>query len=585
MKRLSIIAIMLLVTGCGYLSNEAYWTGEGLVHGRVLVTGQPLVGAQVFVIGEPERMTTTAADGSFEIVASAGTGKTLGVIWGASLGLQHEFDLAGEGDLDLGDIEPGTIGALGGVVALGAPGQVEVSVSGTPIVTHPDGSGSYSLVLPAGRWDLELHAVGYLDQSIENLRVNSGQTRQVEAISLAVDPEHVCEGSENRTERFSQGGGGAVDALFIVDNSGSMVGEQQALADSFNDFAAALDEAAVDYRIAVVTTGMESPGCPVCTDLVIQSCMNETGENGRFQDRLGHNQGTIDNPDFIFTSDPACREVTDANLDCFYDQANDRGTVLVGVNGCGYERGLASMRTALGELSASYNAGFLRDWARLAVVVVSDEDDCGEVGDVTEGLLAIGGNACYFAAKGEDPDGATQDPNGKPYALTAVNEYASFLQGLKPVPSLATFSAIVGLSDPADPSSTRIEYTWDDARQRWDIASACTTPGCSGEFCSAKPGTRYIELAQKLSGTIETICQDNFSQPMLKVIGTSVGYRSKFKLGGDPISADIVKVSINGTALETGFVFEPATREVVFDQGQAPPPYALVKIDYQAACP
>ncbi len=586
MKRLSVIAVMLLAAGCGYLSNEPYWTGEGLVHGNVLAAGQPLKGAQVFVIGEPERMTTTATDGSFEMVASAGTSKTLGVIWGASLGLQYKFDLAGEGDLDLGDIEPGTIGALGGVVALDVPGRVEVSVSGTPIVTHPDESGSFHVALPAGKWDLVLQASGFLDQSIENLRVRSGESKQVETISLPVDPDHVCQGSENRTERFSQGGGGAVDALFIVDNSGSMVGEQQALASSFNDFAAALDEAAVDYHIAVVTTGMESPGCPACASLPMPgSCMNDTGESGRFQDRLGHNQGTVDYPDFIFTNDPTCREVTDSNLDCFYDQANDRGTVLVGINGCGYERGLAAMRTALGVLAASYNADFLRDWARLAVIVVSDEDDCGEVGDVSESMPAISGNVCYYAAKGVDPDGLTEDPEGKPYSLTPVEQYASFLQGLKPVPSLATFSAIVGLSDPADPSSTKIEYAWDDSRQGWDVVSACITPGCSGNNCSAQPGTRYIDLARRLGGTIETICQDNFSQPMLEVVGASIGYQRRFKLSGDPISADTVKVSINGTALETGFVFEPAAREVVFDQGQAPLPYALVKIDYQAACP
>ncbi|HUU01667.1 MAG TPA: hypothetical protein VM425_09520 [Myxococcota bacterium] len=585
MKHLSVIAVILLAAGCGYLSNEPYWTGEGLVHGNVLAAGQPLEGAQVFVIGEAERMTTTGADGSFEMVASAGTGKTLAVIWGASLGLQHEFNLAGEGDLDLGDIEPETIGSLGGVVALDVPGRVEVSVSGTPIVTHPDESGSFHVALPAGKWDLVLQATGFIDQSIENLRVRSGESKQVETISMPVDPDHVCLGSESRSERFSQGGGGAVDALFIVDNSGSMVGEQQALAHSFNAFTAALNEAVVDYHIAVVTTGMESPGCPVCAGVVSSSCMNETGENGRFQDRLGHNQGTIDSPDFIFTSDPTCREVTDANLDCFYDQALDRGTVLVGVNGCGYERGLASMRKALGELSASYNAGFLREWARLAVVVVSDEDDCGEVGDVTEGLPAIGGNACYFAAKGADGEGATVDPEGKPYALTPVDEYASFLQGLKPVASLVSFSAMVGVRDLADPLSTSIEYFWDDVRQTWDIVPACVTPGCIGSFCSSKPGTRYIKLAQKLSGTIETICQADFSQPMLKVIGASVGYQRKFHLSGDPISADTVKVSINGTALETGFVFEPAAREVVFDQGKAPAPYALVKIDYQAACP
>ena len=42
-----------------------------------------------------------------------------------------------------------------------------------------------------------------------------------------------------------------------------------------------------------------------------------------------------------------------------------------------------------------YQTWFKPNNATLVVVVVSDEDDCGEVGDVSESLPAIGGNACY----------------------------------------------------------------------------------------------------------------------------------------------------------------------------------------------
>jgi len=78
-----------------------------------------------------------------------------------------------------------------------------------------------------------------------------------------------------------------IDILFVIDNSGSMVGEQKQVAASFNRLTSVLDEkfGAGKYQIAVITTGMESAGCPPCAGMIDISCMNETGENGRFQDR------------------------------------------------------------------------------------------------------------------------------------------------------------------------------------------------------------------------------------------------------------------------------------------------------------
>ena len=316
--------------------------------------------------------------------------------------------------------------------------------------------------------------------------------------------------------------------------------------------------------------------------------MNDTGESGVFQNNICQNQGTVDAPDYACHTDPACGKIiTSANKSCFYDDSSNppEGMVFTGIYGCGYERGLASMRRALGELAAGENAGFMRDWARLAVVVVSDENDCGEVGDVIEGIPGTGGDICYYAAVGQDPDGNLTDPqDGLPYRLTPVSDYAGFLRGLKPVSTMVSFSAIVGVTDPADPSSTKIEYAWDDVHNRYSIVSACTTPGCTGNYCFSEPGTRYIALAESTGGTVATICQTDYSQPMLDVVGASVGFRRVFRLSGDPTSPDTLEVSVNGEA-RTDFTFDAQTREVTFAEGQAPSAYALVEISYQAACP
>ncbi|HUU00210.1 MAG TPA: hypothetical protein VM425_02075 [Myxococcota bacterium] len=312
-----------------------------------------------------------------------------------------------------------------------------------------------------------------------------------------------------------------VDVLFVLDNSGSMVAAQSRLGQSFDAFASELENlSVVDYHMAVITTGVQSPGCQPCEGVIQSSCMNETGENGRFQDRIGYNQGSIDDPDYIFTTDPQCgRVVTAATKSCFYDTSQSRGFAVMGINGCVYERGLESVKIALGDLADGYNGGFLRDNARLVVVIFSDEEDCGNVGDVTEEMPGIGGNACYFAAKGIDADGNFGDSTGKPYRLTPVEDHYKFLMGLKNnMVKRVKFAAIVGVKDVNTPETTTIEYAWNDSDNIWDIDPACITAGCGGNFCSAKPGTRYIKMAQLFgigsNGFVDTICQIDFKATM-----------------------------------------------------------------------
>src|SRR5205814_5112437 len=48
----------------------------------------------------------------------------------------------------------------------------------------------------------------------------------------------------------------------------------------------------------------------------------------------------------------------------------------LGTQGCGYEHQLQSTRVALYETVTRENAGFLRPNALLAIILVTDEDDC-----------------------------------------------------------------------------------------------------------------------------------------------------------------------------------------------------------------
>ncbi len=343
-----------------------------------------------------------------------------------------------------------------------------------------------------------------------------------------------------------------IDILFVIDNSGSMAGEQLQLGRSFGVFTSELEKYFGDkYRLAVITTGIECPSCRPCGGNIISGCINETGEAGRFQDRICHNDGSIEIPDYTCTTDPACGKVLlQSTKDCFFDLDTQSGFALTGVIGCGYERGLSAIINALKELSGSWNSGFLRPNATLAVVVISDEDDCGEVGDITEGRDYGAGYACYYASKGVGGDGSSTDLDGKPYKLKPVEDYKNELLAIKNNrDGMVKFAAIVGVKDINDLSTTTIEYYKEDSL--WKVEHACTTPDCTGKFCFAEPGIRYIEMAQAFGlekdedGFVDTICQSDFSDTLRKV-ATFVACPRIFLLSEKILDPDLANILING---------------------------------------
>ncbi len=185
-----------------------------------------------------------------------------------------------------------------------------------------------------------------------------------------------------QTDRFFQESQAKVDVLFVVDNSGSMMEEQQSLGQNFAAFLSAADGAAVDYRIGVTTTGLDpSPGgwseCPGGA---------QGGENGRLFPVDGSR------PRIITPKTPDAARV-------FADNTR------VGV--CHWnEQGLEAAYRALADpllyndddprtpQPNDGNGGFLREDARLAIIFVSDEEDFSAqpVSFYETYLLALKGN-------------------------------------------------------------------------------------------------------------------------------------------------------------------------------------------------
>jgi len=155
-----------------------------------------------------------------------------------------------------------------------------------------------------------------------------------------------------------------MDIVFVVDNSGSMKEEQANLAANFPKFIAKIDTfktklgSKLDWRLAVTTTGRD---VTYNVDLLgTKVPMTEKGENG------------------VFRMPPECgtskRWVEKADAD-----ATSKFTCLAkaGTSGAGIEMPLYTSRLALTDrMSDGTNAGFLRDDALLAFVILTDEDDC-----------------------------------------------------------------------------------------------------------------------------------------------------------------------------------------------------------------
>jgi len=144
---------------------------------------------------------------------------------------------------------------------------------------------------------------------------------------------------EDVTENFSQNAQQTkkVDIMWVIDNSGSMADEQQALGDNFNSFITQFINMGADFKMGITTTDTSSDK-----------------KKGKM----------VAGSDTKLTAAAAA-----ANPTQFMDDF--KSLVQVGTAGSGNEMGLMATEGFM----EKYAASFIRPDAYLAIVIMSDEED------------------------------------------------------------------------------------------------------------------------------------------------------------------------------------------------------------------
>ena len=208
-----------------------------------------------------------------------------------------------------------------------------------------------------------------------------------------------------------------VDVLFMVDNSSSMTSMQQKMLNEFPVFVqtlSAIPGGLPDLHLAVISSDLGAP-----SDVDIMCTNTGNGGNFFFQPE-GTCVGTTLQPGATFITDDATGTTKN------FSGADPAGLsnvfqciALLGSAGCGFEHQLASVARALGadgSPAPSGNSGFLRPDAELAIVMLTNEDDCSAPVSPSGAPLPI-----YSLEGGDDSLSSPGGPlgnyrcNGAPY--------------------------------------------------------------------------------------------------------------------------------------------------------------------------
>jgi hypothetical protein len=305
-----------------------------------------------------------------------------------------------------------------------------------------------------------------------------------------------------------------LDILFVIDDSQSTRDKQALFAQNDKNFVDRLEGFPIrpNMHIGVVTTSIDlgagAPGGAVCHPA--------SATDGRLQNASRDPSVTCAPTRDRFLSDIARPDGTrEVNYSGTLDEALSCISH-VGEAGCGFEAPLEAMKRAL-DGSHPENAGFLRPGAFLAIVMLTDEDDCS----ADPRLYADPGGGpedfrCTQAAyRCDHPISASAAGTytgckvRRDTLLTDPDAYATFLAGLQGPPGIAV-ALIAGDPTPAIDTGT---LSFPGHTQALALEPSCHAT-ILGNAAIARPAIRLDAFRQRFGdhGLFSTVCQSDYSQ-------------------------------------------------------------------------
>jgi hypothetical protein len=327
-----------------------------------------------------------------------------------------------------------------------------------------------------------------------------------------------------------------LDILFVVDDSSSMEPLQDKLTANFPAFMKVLEALPLpNVHIAVASSDL---GAGRFQSTQVPGCIHG-GDQGKFQfaPRGACAKAHLNDGQTFLSNINGLANYTGDIADAF-------GCIAaLGQNGCGMEHPFGSMLRALGadgHGAPPENTGFLRPNAWLAVVIITNEDDCSapfesSVFDpasqyVSDPLGPLTSYRCNYV--GHRCDGKkvpltsggtfTSCVSAEDGVLLRVSDVVAGLKGLKTDPNKILVAAIAGPPQPYVVTDD-VTPTNDDPARAWpQVSHSCTqADGTYGD-----PGVRLLDWVKGFgdNGLFETICRDSLT-PALMRIGQVLGSR------------------------------------------------------------
>ncbi len=109
--------------------------------------------------------------------------------------------------------------------------------------------------------------------------------------------------------------------------------------------------------------------------------------------------------------------------------------------------------------------------------------------------------------------------------------------------------------------------------------------GCDTQYGSAMAGPRFIEFAEALGGTFESVCQGDWGKMADRIGLDAFAARREFFLSREPIPETII-VRVNGQNVPSGgnWEYEPGANSIIFDTSSIPGEGASIEVEYEALC-